>query len=57
MVPMTDKTTANNIFTSRIEALGMVSMDWAHDASLATDGGHGLAVSMAEGSGLGLCRQ
>ncbi len=38
LVPMTDTTTADDIFSSLVGALDRVGMDWAHAVSLATDG-------------------
>lgn len=38
LVPMTDTTTANDIFSSLVGALDRVGVDWARAVSLATDG-------------------
>uniref|UniRef100_G3N7N2 DUF4371 domain-containing protein n=1 Tax=Gasterosteus aculeatus TaxID=69293 RepID=G3N7N2_GASAC len=38
LVPMTDTTTANDIFSAVVEALDRVGVDWTRDVSVATDG-------------------
>ena len=38
LVPMKDTTTANDIFSSLVDALDRVGVDWSRAVSLATDG-------------------
>lgn len=38
MVPMTNTTTANDVFSSLVEALDRLGVDWSHAVSVATDG-------------------
>lgn len=48
LVPITDTTTAADIFTALVGALDWVGVDWSHCVSLATDG----APSMTGRKGL-----
>ncbi|XP_059825236.1 SLAM family member 6-like [Hypanus sabinus] len=38
MLPMTNTTTANDVFSSLVEALDRLEFDWSHVGSVATDG-------------------